>query len=281
MNRLKLSFIIVTVFFIFAFTSESYATSFNCAKASTLVEKAICSDSQLSNLDDLLMQTYKRTVLNTTDKKLLKNEQLTWLKSRNQCTDTNCIREAYEMRINELNTLSPQKSNLKNIVTGRCHMDGCWWWKVEKTKSIQSESKGELIEVTVRITEAEYSSAEVDKKGYPDFPAKNTQWEQAREVFILCSKTFPTYIAFDEETKKFTGTMLGNSSGATEGIENLYSHICNGNSQFNSNSEVADITLDKPTDIFNFSAKFFCKINIYEKNNSNLITRYQSFNLCK
>ncbi len=248
MNRLKSCSIIVIVFFIFAFTSESHATSFDCAKASTLVEKAICSDSQISNLDDLLMQTYKKAMSNSADKKSLKNDQLTWLKNRNKCTDSDCIKNAYEERIKELATLSPQNKKLKDIVLGRCHMDSCWWWKVEKTENIQSESKGELIKVSVRTTTVEYSSSEVDKNGYPDFPPKKSHWEKVSEAFVFCSTTLPAYIEYDKDKKIFIGTLFGATSGATEGIENLYSHICN--SEIKSNAESSEINLEKPTDIF-------------------------------
>ena len=248
MNRLKLSSVVVTVFFIVAFTSESYAASFNCDKASTLVEKAIFSDSQFSNLDDLLMQTYKKAMSNASDKKSLKHDQLTWLKSRNKCTDSDCIKNAYEERIKEIGTLSQQNKKSKDIVLGRCHMDSCWWWKVEKTENIQSESKGELIKVSVRTTTVEYSSSEIDKKGYPDLPPKKSRWEKASEAFVFCSKTLPAYIEYDKDKKVFTGTLFGATSGATEGIENLYSHICN--SEIKSNAESSEINLEKPTDIF-------------------------------
>jgi len=69
MNYLKTFFFVATLFL----TSESYAVSFNCAKASTLVEKSICSEKQLSDLDDILMQSYKKVSSNVTDKKSTKN----------------------------------------------------------------------------------------------------------------------------------------------------------------------------------------------------------------
>ena len=39
---------------LFLLPLTGYATSFDCTKASTLVEKAICSEKELSELDDLL-----------------------------------------------------------------------------------------------------------------------------------------------------------------------------------------------------------------------------------
>ena len=39
------------------------AASFDCAKATTLVEKAICGDPQLSVRDDALMAAYKHALV--------------------------------------------------------------------------------------------------------------------------------------------------------------------------------------------------------------------------
>jgi uncharacterized protein len=38
---------------------SAQAASFDCAKASSFVEKAICSDKQLSSMDDQLARLYK------------------------------------------------------------------------------------------------------------------------------------------------------------------------------------------------------------------------------
>jgi uncharacterized protein len=46
------------------------AASFDCGKASTPVEKSICANTKLSELDSQLMQSYKKAAL-------LKNE---WIK---------------------------------------------------------------------------------------------------------------------------------------------------------------------------------------------------------
>jgi uncharacterized protein len=48
--------------YILLFASWAHAAGFDCTKASTLVEKAICSDSELSKLDDLLMISYKEAL---------------------------------------------------------------------------------------------------------------------------------------------------------------------------------------------------------------------------
>lgn len=81
-----------------------HSTSFNCAKATTSIEKMICSNTQLSDLDELLVVSYKKAMSRTEDKKQLKSEQQQWLKStRNACQDVECLKDAYAMRITELN----------------------------------------------------------------------------------------------------------------------------------------------------------------------------------
>jgi uncharacterized protein len=94
-------FIICTSLFLSS--SLAYAASFDCAKASTTIEKAICSDKQLSVLDSDLMTAYKAAQSNSEDPEKIKGEQKTWLQSsRNKCGDVECIRKAYIDRITAL-----------------------------------------------------------------------------------------------------------------------------------------------------------------------------------
>ncbi|QFY43410.1 DUF1311 domain-containing protein [Candidatus Methylospira mobilis] len=81
-----------------------YGASFNCAKSATWTEKTICSDSQLSDLDDLLMVSYTKALSRESDKAPLKTAQREWLKSvRNTCQDKTCLSKAYTSRLAELN----------------------------------------------------------------------------------------------------------------------------------------------------------------------------------
>lgn len=93
-----------------AFTANN--PSFDCAKASTFVEKSICSDSKLSELDILLMSSYKKAYSTTKDQESLKTEQKSWLKNvRNTCQNNKCLEDAYNSRMSQLNTSSPVSSN--------------------------------------------------------------------------------------------------------------------------------------------------------------------------
>ena len=75
------------------------AASFDCAKASTNVEKIICATKDLQILDEKLAETYKQALETSADKSSLIHAQVAWLKDRNACTTAPCIRGFYNKRI--------------------------------------------------------------------------------------------------------------------------------------------------------------------------------------
>lgn len=86
---------------------SAQAASFDCAKAQTDIEKAICSDPALSSLDVDLGKAYKQALRQSADAKQTSAEQREWLEIvRNACHDTSCINAAYIARINELTKTS-------------------------------------------------------------------------------------------------------------------------------------------------------------------------------
>ncbi len=87
-------------------TPWARAATFDCDKASTSVEKVICSDTRLTNLDDQLGRQYKDVLAALSNGGALKAEQKAWLSSRNQCKDSDCIMKAYDDRIRVLNAMS-------------------------------------------------------------------------------------------------------------------------------------------------------------------------------
>jgi uncharacterized protein len=91
--------------------SSAGAATFDCNKASTFVEKAICSDSRLTSMDDQLGHLYKDALAASSNSAALKAEQRAWLSSRDQCKDSDCIMKAYADRISTLTAMSsPAKS---------------------------------------------------------------------------------------------------------------------------------------------------------------------------
>jgi len=79
--------------------SSAQAASFDCAKASSFVEKAICSDKRLSSMDDQLARLYKAARAAATNTSALETEQKSWLSSRDRCTNTACLKKTYADRI--------------------------------------------------------------------------------------------------------------------------------------------------------------------------------------
>ena len=79
MRKLKLLFL----FFILGFCNFVFSASFDCSKLLSDVENMICSNSELSSLDDNLSKIYKKTLDVTENKEYLKSEQKIWVKKSN------------------------------------------------------------------------------------------------------------------------------------------------------------------------------------------------------
>ena len=78
------------------------AASFDCKKASTAGEKAICADATLSKLDEELAQAYKQA-LKKGSKESVQAAQKAWLKEQRSCgADRSCLENAYNTRIAQL-----------------------------------------------------------------------------------------------------------------------------------------------------------------------------------
>jgi uncharacterized protein len=92
-----------------AVTSALAATpSFNCRRATHEVERMICKDGELADLDHELAALYERVLARTPARQQaeLKAEQRRWISERNDCQTASdargCVKSAYEARIDEL-----------------------------------------------------------------------------------------------------------------------------------------------------------------------------------
>jgi len=106
------------------FAQPACAASFDCAKASTKVEKMICADPELSQLDEKLSLLYQGARKKFIDLDSIKQDQRAWLKRRNDCVGYRpnesmvdvdlkrktfpviCIKTAYRERIGQLDPYS-------------------------------------------------------------------------------------------------------------------------------------------------------------------------------
>ena len=85
-----------------SFSTSATAASFDCTKASTLVEKAICGDQNLSDYDEHLARLYKQALANAPNSDRVKADQRSWLAKRNQCKTPECLLDLYSERSSQL-----------------------------------------------------------------------------------------------------------------------------------------------------------------------------------
>ena len=104
------------IFIMTSFSTTTYAASFDCQKATTLIEKEICTDNKLSKLDEQLAVIYKSTLKNSANPSAFKKQQRQWLKSkRNKCQTAACLKLTYQVRINSLLQTKSQKKILNPV----------------------------------------------------------------------------------------------------------------------------------------------------------------------
>jgi len=85
--------------------TPKFAPSFDCAKASNAVERAICADPVLAELDVRLAIQYKQALQSAANKEALRKVQRQWLQQMHrQCSNgaSQCIQQHYKKRLSEL-----------------------------------------------------------------------------------------------------------------------------------------------------------------------------------
>lgn len=94
------------------------AASFPCTGTLTAVERQVCADAALSQLDEHLLRYYTaaRQVLGASGAECLTTDQRRWLRTvRNACADAACLNAAYLQRLSVLDGLQPGASALKSL----------------------------------------------------------------------------------------------------------------------------------------------------------------------
>lgn len=95
----------IPILLFISLVSPLYAASFDCQKATTETEKAICLDDELSALDDIMAEVYKSAPdhLDYLPEDVIKGSQIVWLNSRNSCGgEEECIFRSYNERLREI-----------------------------------------------------------------------------------------------------------------------------------------------------------------------------------
>ena len=100
-----------------AAASAANAQSFDCARAETRIEKMVCADRSLADLDEYLGRYYAAARAEIPGAAAcLQSDQAQWLKTaRDVCADGGCLKTAYLNRLAELDPLQPGATALKSV----------------------------------------------------------------------------------------------------------------------------------------------------------------------
>ncbi len=131
---MKKTKILLLWFVLFAASvNDATSASFPCSPKNTPVEKLICEDKNLSNLDEGLNKQYKVMLELSKNPGEVKKAQRSWLMTvRDRCADKSCLRSSYEKRIGELDiSLKKRTGELISSVERECninkeHLLGNW-----------------------------------------------------------------------------------------------------------------------------------------------------------
>ncbi|MBB3227169.1 uncharacterized protein FHW69_001770 [Luteibacter sp. Sphag1AF] len=104
----------------------AHAASFDCAKAQTPTEKAICADQSLGSLDDQLAEAYKSALdaSTTTEATALRASQRMWMTQRDTCAArADCLRDSMTHRANELEAVRARSAKALDAAIARIPND--------------------------------------------------------------------------------------------------------------------------------------------------------------
>lgn len=147
MPKFNLLFIKNLLFiFLIILSCNTFSASFDCAKATTPIEKLICSNNSLFTKDEALNKTYKTALSKTNNQKELTKRQLNWLKNtRNQCNTVECLEYVYQERIDNFKysaLADDVKIAIKAVQTEMKKSDGAFY----VTEAGCKDRKGEYLE---------------------------------------------------------------------------------------------------------------------------------------
>lgn len=81
----------------------AFGASFDCTKARTSVEQAICLDAGVSKQDETMATLFSKALKDSSNPSLVRQSQRDWLRLvRNRCDSRECLVSAYEERIRRL-----------------------------------------------------------------------------------------------------------------------------------------------------------------------------------
>lgn len=162
--------------------ATAQSASFDCAKASTKIEKLICDNAELSKLDEELNTAYNTVLQAEKQAASIRQNQKQWIKERNSCSSILCIRDTYKTRITQLSSL--KTTGVQSLIEGTTDTEACqtvadFWNRGEfKTllRSAPSPLKMERSEIHRifgldggSIRDAEIWKLDLNDDGIPDY----------------------------------------------------------------------------------------------------------------
>jgi len=190
---------LIVIFPLLIGTPLTYGASFDCTKAGSHVEKLICSNTELSKLDEKLSIAYAQKQSSSKSKNELKSSQRRWLvEKRNTCADAPCIKKAYETRLNEID--HGQGDSATTMLTATDSVTGTWDRKTSQG-TLQTLQVGSNVHFELEI----YSSAPAYNVGFIDGEFdlhgnigifQSTEYEKCKITFTF----YPTKVILDSIT---------------------------------------------------------------------------------
>lgn len=188
------------------FTSgaDAFAASFDCTKASNWLEKRICNNQKLSELDDTLEATYKEALAKSKNPEQLKADQRVWLKNlvtegyaKSKCEEPAkgakhglhpfCL-SFFEQRIEFLKNEASQekigdcKDDIIKSISGRLQTPE------DDTAVIQLQSGLVIFVSSASKVDSSFPATEKFDKKYPDSFSK--EYRDAVTQYVLKSNDF-------------------------------------------------------------------------------------------
>jgi uncharacterized protein len=157
--------------------AEVAKPSFDCGRATTLVENTICGDATLSSMDALLAQSYTRMMAADIDdgaRAAMKADQRAWLGRRNECSSKACLEATYRERIDQV-----CKTPVVSGVHPDCGSDG---------GNKQSDASPAIAPVAALTNDVPPAVRTFMGKSYGQFDAKHACWRTAYESQAYCMK---------------------------------------------------------------------------------------------
>ena len=135
-----------------AVSSPAVSASFDCQKASSPAEQAICNSPQLAALDISLAEAYKIAFAQATDKVAFKQGQNDWRKNvRDLCSTDECIRDAYQSRLKNIG--QPRLEVVQPVATSEVPQKVLTQAPSALPRPVESQSEAITIEQSPKVNQ--------------------------------------------------------------------------------------------------------------------------------